>query len=172
MTHIGQHKSTYVTTAALIAAIAIAAAGDTPASSPQPAAAVQKAAFSKDSAERATDLDLGKKGPSTGDRIVTRGPFFDPTNTSKRIGSYTGELLNINPATLLTQMNLTITFPEGQLTVAGSLPFRRTLSDAGGALAITGGTDAYAHASGTATIRARKLGPHDGFLFNFDIAPE
>lgn len=172
MTLVARQKSiSAVTAMAVIAAIAVVAAGDTPASSQQPPATVQKAAFSKDSAERATDLDLGTKGPSAGDRIVTRGPLFDAGDTSKKVGSYTGELLNINPASLLTQMNITMIFPEGQLTVAGSLPFRRTLSDAGAVLPITGGTGAYAHASGTATMRSRKLGRDEGFLFNLDIAP-
>ncbi|HEV2060769.1 MAG TPA: hypothetical protein VGR11_15565 [Solirubrobacteraceae bacterium] len=159
-----------VVAAAVVAGIAIATTWGDPAVSQQAPATVQKAAFSKDKAERATDLDLGKKGPSAGDRIVTRGPLFDRASTSKRIGSYTAELVNIDPASLLTQMTVTVIFPDGQLTVGGSLPFRRTLTRSGAVLPITGGTGAYKHASGTATVHSRKLRGDEGFLFNFEIA--
>lgn len=160
------------TATALVGAIAITAACGAPATSQQGSATVQKTVFSKDTAERATDLDLGKKGPSTGDRIVTRGPFFDANDTERKVGSYTGELVNINPETLLTQMTATVTFRDGQLTLVGSLPFERTLSEAGAILPITGGTGAYAHATGTATMHARTIGQDEGFLFTFDIARE
>ena len=157
-------------TALGLVAIAVGVTWVTPASPQDHAESVQRVAFSKDKKERATDLDLGKKGPSAGDRIVTRGPFFDASDRSLKVGSYVGELVTFNPRTLLTQLTLTATFPEGQLSVVGSLPFRQTLRTAGATLPITGGTRAYRGASGTVTIRARKLGRDDGFLFDFDIA--
>ena len=170
MTHDRQHKRARATIATgLLAAIALAVISDTPATSQQPADDLQKVAWSKDKTEHPTDLDLGKKGPSPGDRLVTRGLFFDK-NGSRKIGSYVGEIVTFNPKTLLVGMTVTATFPDGQLTLVGSLPFRRVLSTAGATLAITGGTGSYTGAAGTATIHAHKVRRDDGFLFTFDIA--
>jgi hypothetical protein len=73
MTHHPQHRrTTAIAGGALLAIIAVAATAATPATSRQPAQDVQKVAWSNDETKRPTDLDVGKKGASLGDRIVTR----------------------------------------------------------------------------------------------------
>jgi hypothetical protein len=64
---------------------------------------------------------------------------------------------------------MTAAFPEGQLAVTRSLPFRRVLGAGGATLPITGGTGAYARARGTTTMRAHEIGRNDGYLFTFDL---
>ncbi|MEA2289296.1 MAG: Dirigent-like protein [Solirubrobacteraceae bacterium] len=140
-----------------------------PAASQDPPAAPSIEVFSKDRTERSTDLDLGRRGASMGDRTLARGPLYAPADTSRRVGSYTAELVSLDPGRLLTQMTVTVVLADGQITVGGSLPFERTLRQAGAVLPITGGTGAYALARGTATLRARKIGRDDGFAFTIDV---
>ncbi len=166
--HPQQARTMAIIASGLLAVIAVAATVPAPATSQQPTQDVQRVAWSKDRAERPTDLDLGRKGPSPGDRLVTRGPLFD-AGGSRRIGSYVGDFVTLNPRTLLVQTTLTATFSDGQLTVTGSLPFRRVMRAGGATLAITGGTGAYARARGTTTLRAHKIERNDGYLFTFDI---
>ncbi len=154
---------------AVLAAVALAAALDAPAVSHQAPEQIRKLAWSNDKTERATDVDLGRKGPSSGDRLVTRGLLFDAAGR-QRTGTYVGEIVTHDHKKLLVQTTLTATFPEGQLTVAGSMLFRRVLSRTGATLAITGGTGAYSDAGGSVTMHARKIRGDDGFMFTFDIA--
>jgi hypothetical protein len=62
-------------------------------------------------------------------------------------------------------MTVALELPDGLIMVEGSVRFRRTLSDAGAVLAVTGGTGAYAGAQGTATMRALD----DGFAFALEV---
>lgn len=148
----------------------LAAFGNAPATSQEPATTVQKKeVFSKDRLERQTDIDLGRKGPSPGDRIIARGPLFDATATRRKAGNFTAEIVNFDNRTVLSQFTSTWTFPDGQLVAVGTFAFRRVLSPAGGQLAIVGGTGAYAGASGTITTRVRKIGGDEGFALSFQI---
>jgi hypothetical protein len=148
--------------------VAVALAG--PAASHEPAGTARVEVFSKDRTERSVDLDLGRRGASMGDRTLIRGPLFDPADTSRRTGSYTAELVSFDPRRLLTQVAITAVLADGQVTVGGSLPFRRTLSPGGAVLPVTGGTGHYALAHGTATLKAQKVGRDEGFTVTFDLA--
>ncbi len=129
----------------------------------------QRAVFSKARLDREADIDLGRRGSSPGDRIIARGPLFEAAAPSKRVGSFTAELVNVHTKTLLTRESVTLTLADGQIEIQGSLRFGAVTRPAGVPLPVVGGTGAYAYARGTATMRAAKLGGDEGFSFALDL---
>jgi len=88
-----------------------------------------------------TVIDLGEEGDSIGDLLAFGNAVYDEGNETE-VGTNQGSCVRTVPGEAWECM-FSIILDEGQLTVAGPL------SDAGPSeLAITGGTGAYAGASG------------------------
>lgn len=101
------------------------------------------------------DVDVGRKGPSVGDRFVF-SENLSVQGSSERIGrlaafcdvSYVERNRNGKPVNSLMQCIGTFRLPDGQISGQGALRW----SDDGAALAITGGTGEYEGAVGTIDI--------------------
>ena len=92
--------------------------------------------------------DLGAKGDSAGDILTFANDIFDKDNT-KKVGSDNGWCAR-TVAGKAWECIWTVTLDDGQITVEG--PYYDT---ADSVLAITGGTGAYAEASGSMKLHAR-----------------
>src|SRR5687767_2318256 len=75
---------------------------------------IHKEVFSKNSEEHLTQIDVGKKGFSDGDRFIGRSPVFDAQDTSKRVGKVwiDGSIVVLRKE--VNHFNLTFDFPEGK----------------------------------------------------------
>ncbi len=153
----------------VLAAVVGGAVASGPAASQDPPAGQTISLFSRDRDEHAVDLDLGRRGASLGDRTIARGRLVDPTDTRRRRGSFTAEIVTFDPKTLLSGFTATLVLPGGQVQVDGSLPFRRTLTAAGAVLPVTGGTGDYRSARGTMTVRARTIRGDEGFTIDLEL---
>lgn len=101
--------------------------------------------------ERATTdavTDIGAAGDSAGDILTFANEIYDEAD-AKQVGTNNGWCVR-TVAGKAWECFWTLTLSDGQITVAG--PFY----DAGDSvLAITGGTGAYAHATGEMKLHAR-----------------
>lgn len=96
------------------------------------------------------NIDVGRSGPSTGDRVVFWENLFDDDND--RIGRLAGscDVAQVkrdsdgDPKDGFMQCVATFRLPDGQITVQGTMWW----SDETPVLAITGGTGSYDDASG------------------------
>ncbi len=96
------------------------------------------------------DIDVGRSGPSVGDRFVFSENLFD--EDKDRIGRLVGSCdvgivkrnSNGKPKDALMQCLATFRLSDGQITVQGAIWW----SDENPVLAITGGTGSYDDASG------------------------
>lgn len=103
--------------------------------------------------------DNGRKGPSIGDYFVFREKVFHRGN---RVGRDSGrcDVTRAGPGRFAFQCTVTVLLRgRGQIALQGLFEFRRGEPGGNPTLAITGGTDDYAHASGTATLRERRDEP-------------
>ena len=107
-----------------------------------------------------TEIDLDPQGDSIGDLIAFGNPVYDEQNQAQ-VGQSQGSCVRVVPGQLYECAWTTI-LPDGQITVQG--PF----ADAGNTvLAITGGTGAYAGASGEMSLAARNAeGTEYDFVFS------
>jgi hypothetical protein len=92
--------------------------------------------------------DLGAKGDSAGDILTFANDIFDKDN-AKKVGSDNGWCAR-TVAGKAWECIWTVTLDDGQITVEG--PYYDT---ADSVLAVTGGTGAYAEASGSMKLHAR-----------------
>jgi hypothetical protein len=116
----------------------------------------------------ATDLviDLGDEGDSLGDQLVFGNDLYDAAN-AEVIGRDQGNCFRTNPG-LAWECTWTNILADGSIVVQG--PFYDDLRDS--ELAVTGGTGAYASASGTMTLHARnETGTELDFEFHLGEAP-
>ena len=144
----------------------IASIGVLPASGQQEAT-IHKEVFSKNSEEHLTQIDVGKKSFSNGDRFIGRSPVFDAQDTSERVGNVwiDGSIVALRKE--VNHFNLTFHFPEGKIMVAGALAFSE--SGSGGTLAVVGGSGDYTHAHGTMVLEDTKIEGEAGAKFTFDM---
>jgi hypothetical protein len=96
-----------------------------------------------------TVIDLGEEGDSLGDTLAFGNELYDAENTAV-VGSSQGQCFRSVPS-VVWECTWTNILEDGSITVQG--PFYDDLRDV--ELAITGGTGAYAGASGTMTLHAR-----------------
>jgi hypothetical protein len=122
--------------------------------------------------ERATTdvvIDVGEPGDTIGDMLAFGNDLYDEGNATV-VGRDQGQCFRSNPG-LSWECVWTNILADGSITVEG--PFYDDLQDV--ELAITGGTGAYAGASGSMTLHARdELGSELDFTFNLlpDETPE
>lgn len=103
--------------------------------------------------------DQGPQGPSLGDYFIFRERVF---HRGDRVGRDNGrcDVTRAGPGRFALHCTVTVLLRgRGQITLQGLLAFRRGEPGRSLDLAITGGTDAYSHASGTATLRDRRDEP-------------
>ncbi len=137
-------QKTKTTAATLVAAIAVAALayGTTAAtaSKPQTKTLTYSVRFSPFFL-----FDLGKKGPTPGDQILSRDVLYTPDG--KKVGKDVMACIVANTTPLEASCNLTFVFPEGTITAqyVNSPPPRKVA-------AITGGTGKYLGARGQLEI--------------------
>jgi Dirigent-like protein len=116
--------------------------------------------------ERATTdavVDIGETGDTIGDLLAFGNDLYDAANTVV-VGRDEGACVRTNPG-LAWECTWTNILADGSITVQG--PFPDSLEDS--ELAITGGTGAYASASGTMTLHARDEAGSE-FDFTFHLA--
>jgi hypothetical protein len=117
--------------------------------------------------ERATTdvvIDVGDAGDTLGDMLAFGNDLYDQANTTV-VGRDQGQCFRSNPG-LSWECVWTNILEDGSITVEG--PFYDDLQDV--ELAITGGTGAYAGASGTMTLHARdEMGTELDFTFHLDL---
>ena len=105
--------------------------------------------------------DTGEKGDTVGDVLTFANKVFDEKN-EKEIGSDNGYCLR-TAVGAAWECNWTLTLTDGSVVVEG--PFYDT---ADSVLAITGGTGAYANASGSMKLHARNdKGTEYDFVYEF-----
>jgi len=118
--------------------------------------------------ERATTdvvTDVGDEGDSVGDILTFANEVFDENNEEK-VGTDQGYCFR-TVAPGAWECNWTIFLPDGQITVEG--PFFDTSEST---LAITGGTGAYADASGQMALKFRNdEGTEFDFVYEITMAP-
>ena len=118
--------------------------------------------------ERATTdavIDVGEPGDTIGDMLAFGNDLFDEANVEV-VGRDQGQCFRSDPG-LSWECTWTNILADGSITVQG--PFYDDLRDVD--LAITGGTGAYAAASGTMTLHARdELAAELDFVFHVSPA--
>ena len=106
-------------------------------------------------------IDVGEPGDTIGDMLAFGNDLYDAENATV-VGRDQGQCFRSNPG-LSWECVWTNILEDGSITVQG--PFYDDLQDVD--LAITGGTGAYADASGTMTLHARdELGTELDFTFH------
>lgn len=116
-----------------------------------------------------TPIDLGAQGDSIGDMLAFGNPVYDENN-QQQVGQSHGSCVRVVPGQLW-ECAWTTDLSDGSISVQG--PF----SDQGDTiLTITGGTGAYAGASGEMGIHARDAGGTEyDFIFSIiraSLSPE
>ena len=111
-----------------------------------------------------TPIDLGDPGDSIGDLIAFGNPVFDEDN-EQQVGQGQGSCVRTVVGASY-ECSFTVILPDGQLAVQG--PFE---DDGESVLAITGGTGAYAGASGEMGLSVFEdpETPNEEYLFVFSI---
>jgi hypothetical protein len=109
-----------------------------------------------DTTVQSTDIDLGDKGFSQGDQLIFADDLFAKKDDPK-IGRAGGvcTVVRVTDAEKFSgtaQCVVTLSLPDGQITVQGLLEFTGDELPAPFDLAITGGTDAYSDAGGQVTV--------------------
>jgi hypothetical protein len=114
--------------------------------------------------ERATTdtvVDLGETGDTIGDLLAFGNDLYDAENATT-VGRDEGTCFRSNPG-MAWECTWTNLLSDGSITVQG--PFLDSLEDT--ELAITGGTGAYAGATGTMTLHSRnETGTELDFVFH------
>ena len=105
-------------------------------------------------------VDLPPKGDSQGDLFPFSNLLFNASNTSQ-VGRDQGNCIRTNPARGEWQCSWTNKLADGQITVEG--PFYDTKDSV---IAITGGTGAYASATGDMQLVSKNGGAEYDFIFN------
>ena len=133
---------TYAAAAALgtAAAVGIAAPG---------AGTTRLDLFVHDTSQVVTDL--GRSGPSTGDLFSFHGQVFTHKG-GPQVGRFGGTCTTLGAGRDLS-CSASFRLREGQLIVQGVFPAARFYSGRTVALAVLGGTGAYAGAGGEGTVR-------------------
>jgi len=117
--------------------------------------------------ERATTdvvIDVGETGDTLGDMLAFGNDLYDAENSAV-VGRDQGQCFRSNPG-LSWECVWTNILDDGSITVEG--PFYDDLRDV--ELAVTGGTGAYANATGTMTLHARdEAGTELDFVFHLTV---
>jgi hypothetical protein len=103
--------------------------------------------------------DTGKKGDTTGDLLTWHNKVYDDTDTSV-VGHDQGDCIRISPKQGTWECRWTTWIGSDSITVEG--PYYDTKDST---LAITGGTGAYANATGEMDLVAMNGGTEYGFEF-------
>lgn len=113
--------------------------------------------------------DFGREGLRLGDRLVTRGPLLDATQTTK-VGSFTADCVVVKAITDdqdgpggVYRCSYLLRVDEGHLIVEGWDPHGPGLYT----FSVLGGTEAFAGATGDATLTDVVAGTE----FVIDLAP-
>jgi allene oxide cyclase len=105
-------------------------------------------------------IDAGKAGDTSGDLLTWHNKIYDETDTSV-VGSDQGECTRISPKQGTWECAWITWLDGGSITVEG--PFYDAKDSV---LAITGGTGAYASATGDMQCVAKNGGTEYDFIFN------
>ena len=154
-------KTTGIATA-LTAAAAAACVAVLPASGQSPAGARTLTFTSTQKSRDFKSLDLGARGPSVGDRfefasILSQG--------GEPVGRLEADCVGVEPTYQALECTLVAILADGRITLQGAY-LQKKLPGVGGTdeqYAITGGTGAYANASGAMTRSGN--GKHDTLTF-------
>jgi hypothetical protein len=117
------------------------------------------------------DVDLGKAGfPTAGDYAVESQPLLDPADGST-VGRSLSELTIVRSVSqgqdFEVVLDSTLRLSDGDLVLDGGIRFSELFE--GGAMAVVGGTGAYAGARGTAAFTPGTVDGKDGFLISIDV---
>lgn len=104
-------------------------------------------------------VDIGPPGFTPGDLYVFSDRYFSTYAPDRQIGSADGRCVLIDPGTFRFDCSGTITLPDGDIMLAGTLMLVEGATSMG---AIVGGTGVYRRARGEAGLLLGPLeGPHD-----------
>jgi allene oxide cyclase-like protein len=100
---------------------------------------------------RNTDLDLGEKGLSAGDKQVGIDDLYQ---NGKRVGrdGIDAQILYATTRTITLQLAVTLSLPKGDITLRGLVTEHLAAGPKPFVLALTGGTGAYRTARGQARL--------------------
>jgi len=104
-------------------------------------------------------IDTGKKGDTTGDLLTWHNKIYDDTDTSV-VGHDQGDCIRISPKQGTWECRWTTWIGSDSITVEG--PYYDTKDST---LAVTGGTGAYANATGEMDLIAKNGGTEYEFAF-------
>jgi hypothetical protein len=149
---------------AILVALGIAAGiviGSVPAFSQQEeiqkATRVQIEALDLNSDDKIVDVDVARKGFSSGDGYMFRTPLLDP-DTRARTGSSSANCTALhvskNGATIVFLCDLESVFADGTIVATGSFKYAPGVE--GGVTTITGGTGNYEGAAGELALKFNK----------------
>jgi hypothetical protein len=101
---------------------------------------------------QSSEIDLGRRGASPGDMLITAAQIFNVRVTPRPIGSY--ELVCTTIRTVSRSCQGTLVLPRGSVVVAGTMRHRPLYQ-----LAVVGGTGLYDNARGTFTVTRTGTNP-------------
>ena len=105
-------------------------------------------------------IDTGKAGDTSGDLLTWHNKVYDETDTTVA-GSDQGDCIRISPKQGTWECRWVTWLDGGSITVEG--PFYDTKDSV---IAITGGTGAYASATGDMQLISKNGGAEYDFIFN------
>jgi hypothetical protein len=115
-------------------------------------------------------IDLGRKGFSSGDLILGRDPLLDPERGEK-VGRevFRAQNVRVFPKARdgLVIVDATVILPEGRLVWHGTARFSQF--NEGIDFAVTGGTGEFRDATGSVTVKNGRVGDVRGRLLTFSV---
>ena len=145
---------------AVVAAALSFAAGSVSSASQRPSSAEPRVLNLISRATAINDfVDTGPSGFSPGDLYVFSDRLFLASAPDDQVGISDGRCVLIDPAAFRFDCSATITLPDGEIMVAGTLTLVEGTTSVG---AIVGGTGAYRKARGEGSTKLGPIeGPHD-----------
>lgn len=140
-------KKTWIVAAVVLALLAISASAIA-ISSKKPISHKTTLAFEIQNVA-GDNIDLGQPGQSPGDELVSSNLLLDHQS---KVGRFEAACTLTNTAPLSTVCQAALRLDSGQVALSGRVPGKAFNGDANVKLAVVGGTGAYRHSHGFATV--------------------